>query len=57
MTPEIITGWIEQTPKAFRFAAKVHQAITHFRRLKNTQKPLRSFLDSFQPLADARRRV
>ncbi len=50
-----IYGWISQTSPAFRFVLKAHQAITHFRRLKNAEEPLQRFLDCIQPLASAGR--
>src|SRR5215813_13510842 len=34
-------GWIAAATPDFRFAAKAHQSITHFRRLKNAEEPLR----------------
>jgi uncharacterized protein YecE (DUF72 family) len=46
---------VAQTPEHFRFALKAHQAITHFRRLKNAEEPLQRFVDSIQPLAQAGR--
>lgn len=46
-----IAAWVAQTPEHFRFALKAHQAITHFRRLKNAEEPLQRFVDSIQPLA------
>ncbi len=50
-----IAAWLAQTPEHFRFALKAHQAITHFRRLKNAEEPLERFVDSIQPLAQAGR--
>ena len=50
-----IAAWTAQTPEHFRFALKAHQAITHFRRLKNAEEPLQRFVDSIQPLAQAGR--
>jgi uncharacterized protein YecE (DUF72 family) len=50
-----IAAWVAQTPEHFRFALKAHQAITHFRRLKNAEEPLQRFVDSIQPLAQAGR--
>jgi uncharacterized protein YecE (DUF72 family) len=48
-----LANWIAETPAAFAFCIKAHQAITHIRRLKNTDDILRRFLDSIQPLAAA----
>jgi uncharacterized protein YecE (DUF72 family) len=50
-----IAAWVAQTPEHFRFALKAHQAITHFRRLKNAEEPLQRFVDSIQPLAQVGR--
>jgi uncharacterized protein YecE (DUF72 family) len=50
-----IAAWVAQTPPHFRFVLKAHQAITHFRRLKNADEPLRRFLECIQPLAAAGR--
>jgi uncharacterized protein YecE (DUF72 family) len=50
-----IASWIAQTSPDFRFALKAHQAITHFRRLKNAEEPLQRFLSGIQPLASAGR--
>ncbi len=50
-----IAAWLAQTPESFRIALKAHQAITHFKRLKNAEEPLRRFVDSIQPLAQAGR--
>jgi len=50
-----IAAWVTQTPETFRIALKAHQAITHFRRLKNAEEPLQRFADSIQPLAQVGR--
>src|SRR5947207_15112013 len=41
---------IASTTPAFRFVAKAHQMITHFRRLKDAYDPVRSFLQSMEPM-------
>lgn len=43
-------GWIAAATPDFRFAAKAHQSITHFKRLKNADESLRFFLQSLEPL-------
>lgn len=48
--PSAIAGWIAAAAPDFRFAAKAHQSITHFKRLKNAEEPLRFFLQSIEPL-------
>jgi uncharacterized protein YecE (DUF72 family) len=45
-----LQSWIAATPQDFRFAAKAHQMITHFRRLKDAEEPLRGFLQSMEPM-------
>ena len=45
-----LQSWVASTPPDFRFAAKAHQMITHFRRLKDAEQPLRSFLQSMEPM-------
>jgi uncharacterized protein YecE (DUF72 family) len=45
-----IAGWLSATPADFRFAAKSHQSITHFKRLKDTDESLRFFLQSLEPM-------
>src|SRR5579872_5775720 len=48
-----LQNWIAATPPDFRFAAKAHQMITHFRRLKDVAEPVRSFLENLDPLRQA----
>lgn len=55
LNEKIIDAWISQTPGHFRFALKAHQAITHYKRLKNAEEPLGRFLETIQPLAQAGR--
>jgi uncharacterized protein YecE (DUF72 family) len=49
-TASAIAGWVNSTPSDFRFAAKSHQSITHFKRLKDTDESLRFFLQSLEPM-------
>jgi uncharacterized protein YecE (DUF72 family) len=49
-TAAAIAGWVGSTPADFRFAAKAHQSITHFKRLKNAEESLRFFLQSLEPM-------
>src|SRR5882724_10507572 len=49
-TPNAIAGWVGATPLDFRFAAKVHQSITHFKRLKDCDEAFRFFLQSMEPM-------
>lgn len=43
-------SWIASTTPDFRFAAKAHQLITHIKRLKDVADPMRSFLQSLEPM-------
>lgn len=45
-----IAGWVNATTPDFCFAAKAHQSITHFKRLKDTDESLRFFLQSMEPM-------
>jgi uncharacterized protein YecE (DUF72 family) len=49
-TPSAIAGWVGATPADFCFAAKVHQSITHFKRLKEAEDSMRFFLQSMEPM-------
>jgi uncharacterized protein YecE (DUF72 family) len=49
-TASAIAGWVSSTTPDFRFAAKAHQSITHFKRLKNAEESLRFFLQSMEPM-------
>lgn len=39
-----VAGWRERAPANFTFALKASRQITHYRRLKGTDEPLRTFL-------------
>lgn len=55
-TPSVKTlaGWGAETPDGFRFALKAPKRITHDRRLKDVDEPLRLFLDAARQLGDKR---
>lgn len=42
-TPALVAGWARQTPDAFVFALKAPRRITHERRLRDVDEPLRLF--------------
>lgn len=44
--PEYFTAWAGETPAGFVFSVKGPRYITHFRRLKEVEKPLANFLAS-----------
>jgi uncharacterized protein YecE (DUF72 family) len=48
-----LLNWIGETPAEFRFCLKAHQAITHIRRLKDTEELVKRFLGSLEPLLRA----
>ena len=37
-TARLLEGWAAQVPKAFRFAFKAPQTITHFKRLRHVEQ-------------------
>jgi uncharacterized protein YecE (DUF72 family) len=43
-TESNVAGWLEQTPASFRFAPKVSQTITHFKRPKDVAEPTDALL-------------
>jgi len=45
--------WIAQTPDHFRFGIKVHQVITHIKRLKNAEEFVARFVSTIEPLSRA----
>ncbi len=42
--PQMLEGWMRETPAEFRFALKASQRITHHARLRNTQSDLDYFI-------------
>ncbi|MDZ4687814.1 MAG: DUF72 domain-containing protein [Planctomycetaceae bacterium] len=48
--PATIAGWLEQTPEHFRFAPKVSQRITHFKRLKDVEAETDLLIDTVSGL-------
>lgn len=49
-TAEILIDLLGHVPKSFRFAVKAPQAITHFKRLKDADEPVRQFVEAVQSL-------
>jgi uncharacterized protein YecE (DUF72 family) len=45
-TAKLVTGWAAQVPEQFRFTLKAPRRITHDRRLRDVQDPLRAFCDA-----------
>ena len=54
-TKDLLTRWIEATPPDFKFAIKAHQRITHFKRLRDAAGVTAEFLDSLEPLSQAKK--
>jgi uncharacterized protein YecE (DUF72 family) len=54
-TASAIAGWVGVTLPDFKFAAKVHQSITHFKRLKDCHDSFRFFLQSMEPMRQSGR--
>jgi uncharacterized protein YecE (DUF72 family) len=52
-TGKLLSGWIAATPADFKFAVKANQAITHIKRLKDSEDVTSRFLASLGPLRDA----
>ncbi len=50
-----VCGWMEETPPEFIFSIKAHQTITHIRRLKNADEPVKRFIESVRTLDSAGR--
>jgi uncharacterized protein YecE (DUF72 family) len=48
-------SWIATTPADFLFSIKMHQGVTHFRRLKNVDELLKRFFESLEPFWHAKR--
>jgi len=49
---DTIQRWLDQTPPSFRFAFKLPREITHDRRLNDVARPVRSFLNTIEPLGN-----
>jgi uncharacterized protein YecE (DUF72 family) len=47
--------WLAETPADFRFTFKAHQAITHYRRLKDVGEMVANFYASLEPFQNAQK--
>jgi uncharacterized protein YecE (DUF72 family) len=45
-TPKVTTAWADQAPAGFTYALKAPQQMTHVRRLKDCEDPLRTFCEN-----------
>jgi uncharacterized protein YecE (DUF72 family) len=48
----VLAGWAAGTPAGFRFALKAPRRITHLRRLRDVDEPVRTFCDTAAVLGD-----
>jgi uncharacterized protein YecE (DUF72 family) len=48
--PTTIEGWLKRTPDSFRICPKLSRFITHQKRLKDVEEPLRRFFDLFETM-------
>ncbi|HXZ80821.1 MAG TPA: DUF72 domain-containing protein [Terriglobales bacterium] len=55
LSEKTITKWLAETPPEFRFVIKAHQNITHIKRLKGAEEPLRRFISSISLLESSAR--
>lgn len=53
LSEKSLTTWLAETPERFQFSIKAHQAITHFRRLKNAEDVVERFVDSVRAIEAA----
>lgn len=51
--PEMVQGWIRNTPTGFKFSLKLPQLITHKKRLENIEDDITQFLDLIKPISDS----
>lgn len=49
---ETIEGWYNKTPAEFRFFPKLHQGISHWKRLKDAKQPTDVYLDGIAHLQE-----
>jgi uncharacterized protein YecE (DUF72 family) len=47
-----VEGWVNQTPRGFRFAVKASRYLTHVKRLREMRKGVRRYFSAIKPLAD-----
>jgi uncharacterized protein YecE (DUF72 family) len=48
-----VKGWVEQTPRGFRFAVKASRYLTHVKRLQGMREGVRRYFRAIKPLADS----
>ncbi|WP_162055203.1 DUF72 domain-containing protein [Pontibacter pamirensis] len=47
-----VEKWLNETPESFKFAAKMHQEVTHKRRLVDTEAPVEKFMSRFLAMGE-----
>jgi uncharacterized protein YecE (DUF72 family) len=52
---EMVKGWVAQTPAEFLFSVKASRYLTHIRRLKDIEEPIKRFYEPLAPLIEAER--
>ena len=48
-----VEGWVDQSPRGFRFAVKASRYLTHVKRLREMKQGVRRYLEAIKPLADS----
>jgi uncharacterized protein YecE (DUF72 family) len=51
-TEKTVENWSKLIPRNFRLAVKLSRQITHYKRLKDSEDELKTFIDLFRPLHD-----
>jgi uncharacterized protein YecE (DUF72 family) len=54
-TESAVKGWVEQSPRGFRFAVKASRYITHIKRLREMPTYGRRYFEAIKPLTDTRK--
>lgn len=52
-SPSTVSGWVDQTPPAFVFAAKASRYLTHLKQLRDLPRHLALLLERLRPLVDS----
>ena len=48
-----VQGWVDQTPRGFRFSLKASRYLTHVKRLRDMRQGVRRYFAAVKPLADS----
>jgi uncharacterized protein YecE (DUF72 family) len=48
-----VEGWVEGSPRGFRFAVKASRYLTHVKRLREMKQGVRRYMNAIKPLADS----